>query len=384
MRHLMRMTLQWRITVLVAIVLISSSVGLTAFSMFNAQRTLIPLIKDSNNINNSRGIEIRIADDNSDDSNNHEYTTSVMGKTAKQKFDVKSIIFCFVLTTVGTWVVYLVSGKALQPVRKLSRQVSKIDERDLSKRIEESISKDEVSSLTKSFNKMLERLEQAFIRQKRFSASAAHELKTPLATMKTGIQILRMDEKTTLEEYKENAIMAEKSIDRLTKVVEDLLLLSSTGDEKENLKQEIYLDIMFEAIFSEISPLYDSRDISYEINCGEVKLLGNETLLYRAFYNLIDNAYKYTNESGHISVSVYEENKAVNIDILDNGFGIPLEHLPLVFEAFYRVDASRSRKIAGSGLGLSIVKSIIERHSGTITVSSEKDKGSCFSVSLPK
>lgn len=378
------LTLQWRVTLLTAIVLVISSVVLTVFSILNAQKTLVPLMNDSIIRKTSNGIEIQIVEANQSADPNAGYARTAAANSAKKSFDVKSILFCCVLTTLGTGLVYYISGKALQPVRSLSVEVAKIDEQDLSQRLSESIANDEVSDLTKSFNQMLDRLEQGFKRQKRFSASAAHELKTPLASMKTGIQILRIDENVTLEEYRENARMTETSIDRLTQVVDDLLLLASIGEEKEDLKQEVYLDAMFEAIFSELSPLYDKCDISYEINCGEVELLGNAALLYRVFYNLIDNAYKYTPEKGHISVKVYKVNNFIRIDISDNGRGMSPEHLPLIFEAFYRVDASRSRRIAGSGLGLSIVRSIIERHGGSISVSSGKGQGTCFSVMLPE
>jgi len=376
MKLFTKLTLQWRITILIGIVLVISSTALTIFSIINAQSTLLPLINNSTNFKKPVSIRVQIAEDTT-------IQKSGLTKAAKKSFDVKSILFCLGLTTIGTGLVYFVSGKALQPVRNLSKQVLKIGEQDLSQRLLETISKDEVNSLTKSFNQMLDRLEQAFKRQKRFSASAAHELKTPLASMKAGIQVLRIDENTTLDEYKENARMAEISINRLTQVVDDLLLLASTGEDTEDLKEEVYLDAIFEAIFSELSPLYDNRSISYDMNCNEVVLLGNAALLYRAFYNLIDNAYKYNHENGHISVLVCKTNKGVTIDISDNGCGIQPEHLSLVFEAFYRVDASRSRKTAGSGLGLSIVKSIIERHGGTISISSEKDKGTCFSAMLP-
>jgi len=203
-----------------------------------------------------------------------------------------------------------------------------------------------------------------------------------LATMKAGIQVLSLDENTTLEEYRENARMTETSVDRMTQVVNDLLLLASAGEDTEEVKEEVYLSLMFEAIFSELALVYDNLGITYEIDCNNEKLHGNSALLYRAFYNLIENAYKYNRENGNICVSVCETNGNVKIDISDDGYGIPSEHLPLIFEAFYRVDASRSRKIAGSGLGLSIVKAIIEKHGGTISVSSEE--GTNFEVVIPQ
>ncbi|MTI56298.1 sensor histidine kinase [Geosporobacter ferrireducens] len=382
MKLFMKLTLQWRITILTAIVLIICSAALTAFSILNAQRTLIPLINGS--------ISITKADDNSGDlviqgmdDNRIENGVTPL-RTAKRDFDLKSIMFFLALTTVGTGLVYFVSGKALRPLKDLSKQVTEIDERDLSQRLTESLSHDEVSSLTKSFNQALERLEEAFNRQKRFSASAAHELKTPLATMKAGIQVLRIDKSTTLDEYKENAHIMEASVDRLAQIVNDLLILASPNEEADELKEEVYLDAMFETIFDELSPIYEHCGITYNIECDAISFYGNAALLYRAFFNLIENSYKYNRDKGSIAVRGSKKNRCVRIDIEDIGIGIPAEHLPFIFDAFYRVDSSRSRKIAGSGLGLSIVKTIIERHGGTISASSENVKGTKISIQLPQ
>lgn len=378
----MKLTLQWRITLLAAVVLIICSAALTAFSILNAQNTLIPLINGS--------INITKADDSSDDmeingkEDNETENGITRSRIAKKSFNFKSIVFFLALTTVGAGLVYFVSGKALRPVKNLSKQVSEIDERDLSQRLTESLSDDEVSILTKSFNQALERLEEAFNRQKRFSASAAHELKTPLATMKAGIQVLKIDEATTLDEYKENAHMMEASVDRLTKVVNDLLILASPNEEDEELKEEVYLDAMLETIFDELSSVYEYLQINYNIKCDSISFYGNATLLYRAFFNLIENSYKYNREKGSITVRGSIINKCVSIEVENTGIGIPAEHLPFIFDAFYRVDGSRSRKIAGSGLGLSIVKTIIERHGGTICVSSGNVKGTKVSIQLPQ
>jgi signal transduction histidine kinase len=386
MRLFRKLALRWRITLLTALVLISCSSVLTAFSMMNAQRTLMPLLEFANVANFGDGsIAISLDGALSEDASMPE-GIPVSGKAtkqAKQRFDIASILFCLALAAAGTGCVYFVTGQALKPVRELSEQVSEIDEHNLSRRLPESVSRDEVSSLTRSFNHTLDRLDEAFQRQKRFSASAAHELKTPLATIKAGIQVLGIGGGATLDEYAENAHFTETSVDRMTQTVNDLLLLASAGESGGELQEEIYLDEMFEAIFGEIAPLYGGRGIDYELDCGSETLCGNASLLYRAFYNLVDNAYKYSRENGHISVSACKTGAGAKIDIADNGVGIPQEHLPLVFEAFYRVDASRSRKTAGSGLGLSIAKSIIEKHSGAISVSSENEQGTRFSIELP-
>lgn len=382
MKLFMKLTLQWRITILAAVVLIICSAALTTFSILNAQNTLVPLIDGSISITKSDD-SLNDKEITAIDRNETENGTTLSG-IAKRNFDLQSIFFFLALTSIGTGLVYIVSGKALRPVKNLSKQVSEIDERDLSQRLMESLSNDEVSILTKSFNQALERLEEAFNRQKRFSASAAHELKTPLATMKAGIQVLKIDEATTLDEYKENANMMEASVDRLTQVVNDLLILASPKEEAEDLKEDVYMDGLFETIFDELSPVYEYRGITYNIECDDISYNGNTALLYRAFFNLIENSYKYNREKGSITVRGSKTNKCIRIDVEDTGIGIPAEHLAFIFDAFYRVDSSRSRKIAGSGLGLSIVKTIIERYGGNICVSSENGKGTKVSIQLPQ
>lgn len=396
MQWFQKLTLQWRVTLLTALVLIVSFVILTAFSMLNAQRNLIAVMESAFSIVHYDKDSVVITKDSTVDKGitsdhliqNDSTAASEYGRTtaqrAKQRFDMISILFCLFLTIIGTGSVYFVSGKALKPVKALSKQISIIDEHHLSQRLPEGISNDEVNSLAKSFNHSLDRLDEAFGRQKRFSASAAHELKTPLATMKAGIQVLSLDENSTIEEYKEHAYITEKSVDRLTQVVNDLLLLTSAGEETGEIKEEIDLEAMFEAIFSELSPIYNNHNITFVIDCNEASLRGHDSLLYRAFYNLIENAYKYNRENGQIGVSACEQNEAIIIEIFNDSEVIPPEHLPLIFESFYRVDASRSRKIAGSGLGLSIVKAIIEKHGGTISVLSESEKGTKFTMKIPK
>lgn len=384
MNVFIKLSLRWRVTLLTALVLVSCSIALTFFSIQSAQKTLMSAFSESIDIIIiENGVVLKQKDsiptDNNEPPNEFESV-----KKAKQTFDVTNIAFCAMLSILGAGAVYFLSGKALKPVRNLSNRVAKINENNLSERLPESESKDEVGSLIKSFNHALDRLDEAFERQKRFSASAAHELKTPLATIKAGIQVLEINENSTLDEYKENAAITHASVDRLTQMVNDLLLLTSTEEDNSEIKEEIFLGEMMEAIFSELALIYENRNICYNIECDTKTLYGNTTLLYRAFYNAIDNAYKYNHENGYISVSAYSANDLVTITIEDNGCGIPAEHLTHLFEAFYRVDASRSRKIAGSGLGLSIVKAIVDRHKGTIHVASEVNKGTKFEIILPQ
>lgn len=386
----MKMSLQWRVTLLTAFVLVICSIALSALAMLNAQKTLISAFHDLVDITETNnGIILQLKDEASKaeipEGENIQAgrTASQEIQQAKQNFDTTTILFCFLLTAIGTGAVFFTTGRALKPVRTLSQQISKINEHNLTERLPERDSNDEVSQLTVSFNHALDRLEDAFERQKRFSASAAHELKTPIATIKAGIQVLSMDDNSTLAEYQDNARMTESSVDRLTQVVNDLLILASSNEGVDAQKETIYLDVMFETIFDELSPIYENQKITYMLDSDAITLYGNAALLYRAFYNLIENSYKYNYEKGSITIRGSETEHGIKINIEDTGMGVPAEHLPFIFDAFYRVDSSRSRKTAGSGLGLSIAKSIIEKHDGTIIVSSEYKKGTKFKILFP-
>ena len=204
-----------------------------------------------------------------------------------------------------------------------------------------------------------------------------------LSVMKAGIQVLSMDQEATVEEYQENARLMEQNIDRLSRVVEDLLLLAS-ADEGRKLKTEpVDLGILCETICFETDLLYQDKKIRWKVDCGEIQIAGNPALLYRALFNLIENAFKYNLCNGGVEIVTKRMSEKVRIIIEDSGPGISGEHLPLIFEAFYRVDDSRSRKIAGSGLRLALVKSILELHRGTVRAESTPGQGTRFIVELP-
>lgn len=371
MKLLSKLNLRWRVTILTAIILTVCSIAFTVFSIYNARQTLYPILDhtvNSSPIEEGMGVAV----------------PAVPAEEQKALFSNKSVYFCIFMTALGTAAVWIVAGRALSPVTELNKKVRLIDEYNLSERLPKARTNDEIGQLTDSFNQLLSRLESAFERQKRFTASAAHELKTPLATIKAGMQVLGRDENASLQDYKDNAVMTVDSVNRLTSVVNDLLMLASTEEGNQNLVEEISLETMFDAIFSELSGFYEASEITYSLDLQEKYIVGNADMLYRAFYNLIENAYKYNRKGGTITVKSFSKGDFDWIEISDTGIGIAKKHQPLVFEAFYRVDASRSRKTAGAGLGLSLVKAIIERHGGSIQLKSTPFVGSTFQVSIPK
>lgn len=238
----------------------------------------------------------------------------------------------------------------------------------------------EVIQLTNSFNGMLDRLENSFTIQKNFAANAAHELKTPLAAMKTSLQVLQMEDPPKLEDYEIFVRRAEKSLNRLIPTVEELTALTNEFARHDETNVSIK-DILEQAI-QELSPLAENRQIEITIGGKTGSINGNWDLLYRAFYNLMENAVKYNRPGGIVTIILDSENGRNTIEISDTGQGISAEGLSHIFEPFYREDRSRSQKIPGSGLGMALVKLIIERHHGTICVESEKERGTKVIVTL--
>lgn len=367
-----KITLQWRITILTAFVLIACTVTLTLLSIHNVEPIydLVPRQEDWEIIGGSEW-----------EANTDEPQVAPI-TLAKQEFDGKSILFCALFTIIGTVAVYFLAGHALKPLRRLSEQIDTIDENNLSAKLPEAVSKDEISRLTNGFNRMLSRLNDAFLRQKRFTANAAHELKTPLATMKTGIQVLEDDSNATLEDFHAQNKETLDSADRLSGIVDDLLTLASAGEAGTDMRETIMLEPLFDAICSELASRLEQRNMACHIECGDLSVMGNPAYLYRAFFNLMDNACKYGNKDGNIWIKAVARTDGTEILFWDDGPGIAEEHLPYIFDPFYRVDKSRSREMGGSGLGLSIVKAMIEACNGTISVQSVEKNGICFSIKI--
>lgn len=375
-----KLTLQWRITLLTALILAISSIALTVAAMANAEQSFVSLIEET---------FYNMPPESALPTEPYSEGTIVAGEAAtqaqiaKQSFDLRSILYCVIFTALGSVAAYYMAGRALAPLRKLSESVATIDEHTLSQRLPAATAKDEVGALTEGFNGMLTRLDDAFLRQKRFTANAAHELKTPLATMKTGVQVLSTDKSATLTDYQEHAKSTLMTVDRMAAVVDDLLLLASAGENMVHEHEEVLLDVLFEAIQSELALSLERRDMRCTVHCGDLSVAGDASMLYRAFFNLVENACKYGRQGGHIQITAQKVDAEINVSVEDDGPGIAPEHLPYIFDAFYRVDKSRSREMGGSGLGLSIVKSTIEASGGRIIADSDGSSGSKFTVTLP-
>lgn len=354
-----------RVTLLTGMVVFAVSLCLTLTSIHNARSRFVSatLLTDLQPIIDTQEQEINAVDDVDMEIKKIPATLIKASKT----FDGWSYIYLFVISAFGTVAVYFIVGCALKPVKDLSDVALRITGNNLKERIPERAASDEIGSLISSFNSMLDRLDQSFQQQKQFSANAAHELKTPLATINAGIQVLYLDEQPGREDCLETLEIAEKNVKRLMDVVDNLFLLSNESIEQYG--DIISVKDLFADILKELSPLYEEK--YFEIMC-EIQMIsfkGNRTLIRRAFFNLVENAMKYSSDRGKIIISA--ENGRISISNM--GAVIPEEDLNKIFEPFYRVDQSRSRQIGGAGLGLSIVKVIAEKHGFTIKAESGAD-----------
>lgn len=379
MNILNKVSIRMRITLLTGGIIVAISVLLTLFSMYNAQDKFMSLneigITNDPNIGGSTSLPT--------EKNNTLKIPSSGVALAKKQFDIWSYIYLIIFSGIGMIVTYIVAGKALKPLQELNGSIINITERNLNDRIPRNyITNDEIGSLATSFNAMLERLNESFLRQKRFSASVSHELKTPLSIMNAGIQVLHLDDEPTVKDYKETIEMAERNTKRLINIVDDLFVL--TNENCVDLVDEIDLNQLFLQIEAELQPLYNNKNISITRKFEFSTIIGNKTLIYGAFFNLLENAMKYNIPNGKIDIKTLLENNVSKIIIADSGIGIPIEDINKIFEPFYRIDQSRSRKIGGAGLGLSIVKSIVEKHGWTIEAKSTVGVGTCFMISQQK
>lgn len=387
-----KISLRWRITILMGILVLFASVLLTALSIHNVTNNfVIPLTYSSDYIN-----EYTVSSENKDASS-FPLTVNISDlpedvyyapeidldvENARQSFSVSSY-FYMALVMVGSMITaYYLAGRAMRPISELNNEIEMIGGNTLSKRVSIPQTKDEIENLSSSFNKLLERLEQEFEREKQFSANAAHELKTPLATIMTSAQVLKLNDQTTLEEYRENLDITLQSARRLSSVVDGLLMLGKA--DRDISFEPVNISQILHGIQEEIGPLYCEKHLTLRYDLSTDILMGNPLLLYRAFFNLIENAYKYTEKDGSIAITSYCEESETIIRISDTGIGIPADDIAHIFEPFYRADKSRSRKIAGAGLGLAITKEIFDIHKADISISSRKDHGTVVEVKFKR
>lgn len=274
-----------------------------------------------------------------------------------------------------------VTGLLLRPLENLTESIKSIDHGKLNQPLPEPEGAAEVRQLTKSFNGMLGRLNNAFQIQKRFAADAAHELKTPLTVIKTSFQVLQMDDHPSIEEYEEFVKDTGESVELLIETVEGLLALA--GGPTRKTQEAVALKELCENVIKELNAKAQERGVFPRINGEELSVTGNRTLFYRAIYNVVDNAIKYNHRGGYVEITLKPKEGQAVVEIADNGIGIPADSMADIFQPFYRADPSRSKAIEGSGLGLAVTQKIMDEYHGKIFVKSNPDEGTTVTLCFP-
>ena len=296
-------------------------------------------------------------------------------------------LFFAVFIPIGTAVTVLLSQLAIRrtlaPIDAIRLQAEQISRTNLSDRIPETGTSRELMDLVQTFNAMLGRLEKAIVDLDSFAADAAHELRTPLATLRAEIETAIQGNPSS-QEYDEMLASFQVEVCRMSRVVTDLFTLAKLDMHQHALQKEaLRLGPMLEESRETWQPMASLRNIQIELEAGDAVVLGDSAALRRVFMNLVENAVKYNRDGGRVRLSLERRNGHVNVDVSDTGQGISAEHLPKLFRRFYRADQGRSRESGGAGLGLAICKSFVESHDGKITVTSTPGQGSTFRVELP-
>ena len=378
-----RMSLQWRLTCITTLCIAIICGCLTMFVYKNGVNYIDSLqdaveSQGDEKGNKSDEIYISIPDDKWDEFAD-EFSVQVYNNKADYKRN--SLIITVLLALLGGVVTYFISGHALRPIREFSDKIEEVQAQNLSdSRIEENNVK-ELNQLGISYNKMLERLSEAFEIQRQFTANAAHELRTPLALMQVQLDLYNSashpgNDADTLQTIK----MVTEQNDKLNRMVKTLLDMSEL--QTVGRDDKIILDAIVEEVLADLEPLAVEKNIKLIGKCENATIIGSDILIYRLVYNLVENAIKYNHPLGQVTVTAYQRNKHVYLSVEDTGSGIPKELRERVFEPFFRVDKSRSRELGGVGLGLAFVREIVRVHDGSICIKSGKTGGTIFEVTF--
>lgn len=373
-----KLSLQWRLTIITTVFIALICGCLTMFIYQNGVYYMDDLQNtvEGSTDKNSNNLYISIPDEVWDDFANN---FSIQVNNNKTDYRNKSLLFSTVLSLFGGVVTYFISGRALQPLADFSKKIEQVQAQNLSdSRIEENKVK-ELNQLSVSYNKMLDRLSEAFEVQRQFTANAAHELRTPLALMQVQLDSYHSTKHPDNDASTNQTIqMVTEQNERLTKMVKTLLDMSELQTIARD--ETIALDDLIEEVLVDLEPLAQEKSITLINECNAVTLCGSDILIYRLVYNLVENAIKYNRINGSVTVKAFAKDKHIYLTVADTGNGIPEDLKERVFEPFFRLDKSRSRELGGVGLGLALVHEIVRVHDGSIQVKDNPSGGTIFEV----
>ena len=375
MKHL---SLQWRITLmsvlLIGVTCISMNLLLCSSGMYYMD-TIANTIQGGTVLIDVEG---KVSFDPQLVAPDEDLTIIVDG--AQGRFRTTNWYITAAVTLLSGILAYFVSGRALKPLRSFTSQVEQVQLNNLADmRIDEDAIS-EFRQLSRSFNQMLERLNNAFAAQRQFTGNAAHELRTPLALMQAQLELFSAEHPDVQPETAEFLTLLREQTERLTQMTRTLLEMSNLRHVARN--ERIQLAPMIEEIFTDLAPLSDKRGVTLTAE-GDGIMTGSDALIYRLIFNLAENAVKYNRPGGSVRVSVTQEPEKLLLRVSDTGCGIPEECQRSIFQPFFRVDKSRSREYGGAGLGLSLVWEIAELHGGSVWVEESSEKGTTIAVGLP-
>ena len=374
-----KIKLKWKLTLFTVLIMTITS-GILVFSINYDVRHTVPQLKGIIN-SNTEDIKIDLNGDFKDEIDKISIESAIEETTSRIYW--LSIIAFILVVTIGGMCTYFVVNNALIPIVELNKNIKKINEDNLNSNLSIKGANDEIKELTISFNKMIAKLENAFASQKRFNSSVAHELKTPLAVIKTNIDVLKSSNCKSLEEYDKTLAVVEKSILKMNLIIETLLDI--IRQENAPLNEIVSIDEILEDIVDDLSIIANKKNIKLKVNSYNIKnkIKGNEIMLYRAFYNVIENSIKYNKINGSIDILCYQDLNTIEVKVIDTGSGIKEEDYDEIFKPFYRCEGINSYSKNGVGLGLSLTQSVIKLHGGEIKVKSKLNEGTEFTFILP-
>ena len=380
-----KMSLQWRLTIITTLLIAMICGSLTIFIYKNgvyyidSLQNTVDAKSEDNNEKNPDEIYISIPDE---EWNNFAKNFSIQVYNNKADYKKSSLLFSTLLSLLGGVITLFISGHALKPLCDFSKKIEEVQAQNLSdSRIEEN-KFSELNQLSVSYNKMLERLSEAFKLQRQFTANAAHELRTPLAVMQLQIDLYNSSKHPNNDTSAQQTIsMITEQTERLSKMVRTLLDMSELQTIARD--EEIAISALVEEVLADLEPLAQEKGINLIEKCDNVLLMGSDILIYRLVYNLVENAIKYNFSGGTVTVNATQQNSQLHLTVEDTGNGIPEELKERIFEPFFRLDKSRSRELGGVGLGLALVREIVRVHNGSILVKNNANSGTTFEVIFP-
>ena len=372
-----KLSLQWRITLMTAFLTCMTCVAMNLLLSYSGRHYMDSISSHITNCGNTDKGEPDFFDPEREKLD-QELTIIIYG--AQESFIITNWCITAVVTLLGGVLAYFLSGRALNPLRAFTSQVEKVQPNNLSdmKMAEDVLP--EFRQFSKSFNQMLDRLDDGFAAQRQFTGNAAHELRTPLALMQAQLELFSTEHPKMLPETAGFLLLLREQTERMTQMTKTLLEMSELRTVPCN--DHIEIAPMIEEIFTDLAPLAEKNGIILE-STGDGTMTGSDTLIYRLLFNLTENAIRYNRPDGMVRITVTEEEKRLIIRVSDTGCGVPEQYRESIFQPFFRVDKSRSRENGGVGLGLSLVWEIVTLHGGEVRVEESSEKGTTIAVKLP-